>query len=133
MQDRKLEFVIKDTALPYKQVFKSHHICHSNLIELRFRLYEKIRLLSVSSSVFLEDFQRSTLAEKEEYENPRKSLPKKRKKYSTSPFLVVLLKVTSQKPRYYKSPVTRVFTFFIRLYIPLIAQVGQFMDRKSAP
>ena len=47
MQDRKLEFVIKDTALPYKQVFKSHHICHSNLIELRFRLYEKIRLLRI--------------------------------------------------------------------------------------
>ena len=35
--------------------------------------------VSVSESVFLEDFHRRALAKKEEYENQRKSLPKKRK------------------------------------------------------
>ena len=81
----------------------------------KFDCLEFIWWVSVSSCAFLQDFRRSTPAKKEEYENARKSLPKTRKKYSTSPFLVVLLKVTSQKPTYYESPVSRVFTCFIKV------------------
>ena len=76
-------------------------------------------------------FSKEYTRQKGRISNPKEESYKKEKKYSTSPFLVVLVKVISQKPRYYKSPVSRVFTCLVGLYIPLLAQFVHGMDSAS--